>query len=116
MAHTVRLMPVLPGKDQAARMFSNELLKERREETDAFYARYGIRGETWSLQQTPMGMIGVVCTDIDDLADGLQKLAASKHPFDAWFRSKVQEITGVDLGQQVHGDPAAEQIFEWRND
>jgi len=116
MAHTVRLMPVLPGREQTARTFSNELLKERRAETDAFYARYGVRGETWSLQQTPMGLIGVVCTDIDDLADGLHKLAASTHPFDVWFRSRVQEITGLDLGQAMHEDPAAEQIFDWRPD
>ena len=116
MAHFVRLMPILPGRENEARAFSDQLLKERRDETDAFYARYGIRNETWSLQDSPMGLIGIVCTDIDDLATGLQMFAQSSHPFDTWYRSRIRDITGMDMSQGVDGDPAAEQIFEWRPD
>jgi len=116
MAHTVRVMPILPGKENEARIFSDELLKERRNETDAFYARYGCHGESWSLQETPMGLIGIVCTDIDDLVTRLESFGQSKHPFDAWFRSRIRDITGLDLTQPMQGDPSAEQIFEWRPD
>src|SRR5688572_20103854 len=116
MAQSVRIMPILPGKENEARAFSNELIKERRNETDAFYARYGVRGESWCLQETPMGLIGVVCTDIDDLFTGLQTLGQSTHPFDAWFRSRVRDITGLDMSQPMDADPSAEQIFEWRPD
>jgi hypothetical protein len=41
----------------------------------------------------------------------IQKLAASDHPFDRWFKEQSREVHGIDFNQRLPGPPP-EQVFE----
>ena len=111
MAVFMGAFPVLPGKEDEPRKFAEETLG-RREELEASQQRFGVTKEEWSLQQTPMGWITIVRFETPDVASAFEDLAQSEEPFDIWFRQRVLEISGVDLGAPMEGPPP-EIIFDW---
>jgi hypothetical protein len=46
-----------------------------------------------------------------DPAGAIQKLGASDHPFDQWFKEQARAVHGVDFNQPLPGPPP-ELIFE----
>jgi hypothetical protein len=111
MAVFLGAFPVLEGKDDEARKFAQETL-DRIDEFAASERRLGVTKEEWSLQQTPMGSMVVVRFEGSDVAKAFDGFAQSNEPFDLWFRQRVKEISGVDLGQPMPG-PLPEIIFDW---
>jgi hypothetical protein len=59
-----------------------------------------------------MGSMVVVRFETSDVAGAFEGLAQSEEPFDVWFRQRVLEISGVDLGAPMEG-PLPEIIFDW---
>ena len=112
MATVIGAFPVLPGKDDDARKFAQEVLG-RGEEFSASQKRGGATKEEWSLQQSPMGSLVLVHFEADDVEKAFMTLAQSTEDFDVWFRGRVQEVSGVDLGAEPDGPPP-EVILEWR--
>ncbi len=111
MERVARAFPILEGHEDEVQRFIGQL-RERAEEADAFYRRYGAR-ETWHLQQTPHGpwLIGVVDVDTADIADVAARYAGSQQEFEAWFKGRVREFTGIDLDVQPLGPPS-ELVFD----
>jgi hypothetical protein len=103
---------VLPGKDDDARKFAQETMG-RGEEFSASQKRGGTTKEEWALQQSPMGSLVVVHFEADDVEKAFATLAQSTDDFDVWFRSRVLEISGVDLGAEPDGPPP-EIVLDWR--
>lgn len=112
MATFIGAFPVLPGKDDDARKFAEEVMG-RGEEFSASQKRSGVSKEEWSLQQSPMGSLVVVHFEADDIEQSFAALAQSTEDFDVWFRGRVQEVSGVDLGAEPEGPPP-EIILDWR--
>jgi hypothetical protein len=106
----VRAFPLLPGKRAAFDSFVAEV-KRRRDETAQFYASYGIARETWHVQQSVVGDIIICCTDIEKLQPAAAKYAASRAPYEAWFKKQVLEICGVDANTQPLG-PECTMVFD----
>ena len=111
MAVFMGAFPVVEGKEDEARTFARETL-ERRDEFEESQERIGVTKEEWSLQQTPMGSFVVVRFESDDVEAAFAALAQSNESFDVWFRERVQEVSGVDLGAPMPG-PLPEIILDW---
>ncbi|MCB1233119.1 MAG: hypothetical protein KDN19_22945 [Verrucomicrobiae bacterium] len=113
MIRAVRAFPVLPGKEEVLAAFMRAM-KERGEEVDDFYRRYGVTMESWHIQTSPDGGVLVIVTSEakDDAAFAAH--AASDHPFDTWFKDRVKEISGINLNETPRGEPSREG-FCWRD-
>ena len=112
MATFIGAFPVLPGKEDQARKFAQETMG-RSEEFSASQKRGGVTKEEWSLQQSPMGSLVLVHFEAADVERAFATLAQSSEAFDVWFRGRVQEVSGVDLGAEPDGPPP-EIILDWR--
>jgi hypothetical protein len=104
--------PVLEGKEDAVRKFAEEV-RGRMEDYNAAQKRSGTTREEWSLQETPMGSLVLVRFEAADPEAAFATLAQSTDDFDVWFKKRVKEISGVDLGAAPEGPPP-EIIFDWR--
>jgi hypothetical protein len=104
--------PVLKGKEDEGRKFAEEV-RGRMEDFNASQKRSGTTREEWSLQETPMGSLVLVRFEAADLEASFATLAQSTDDFDVWFKKRVQEISGVDLGAAPEGPPP-EIILDWR--
>src|SRR5947209_2873209 len=104
---------ILPGKQEAWRRFLQEMLELRQSEHEESRRRLGITRELVWLVQTQQGDVAITYLEADDPRQVLMKLAASKLPFDRWFREQLQEFHELDLAQSPLG-LLAEQLFEWR--
>ena len=111
MAVFLGAFPVLPGKEDEARKFAEETLG-RREELESSQRRLNVTKEEWSLQQSPMGSMVVVRFESSDVEGAFAGMAQSNDAFDVWFRQRVLEISGVDLGAPAES-PLPELIFSW---
>ena len=112
MATFIGAFPVLPGKDDDARKFAQETMG-RSEEFSASQKRGGVIKEEWAFQQSPMGSLMVVHFEANDIEKAFGVLAESSEDFDVWFRGRVLELTGVDLGAEPEGPPP-EIVLDWR--
>jgi hypothetical protein len=111
MAVFMGAFPVLPGKDDEVRKLAEEV-RGRLEDFNASQARGGTTREEWALQETPMGSLVLVRFEGDDPEKAFATLAESTDDYDVWFKSRVLEISGVDLGAPPDGAPP-EIIFDW---
>ena len=102
---------MLAGKEEEPRRFAQETLA-RRAELDASQQRLGITKEEWALAQSPEGAMVIVHFEGDDVEGAFAALAESNDGFDVWFKERVKEITGVDLGEADSG-PLPEVILDW---
>src|SRR3954452_3290075 len=112
MAMIVRAFPVLPGKEDEAVAFAQEL-SARGHETDTFFERHGIRRESWHLQRTEYGAVVIVITDVE--GPPLERVAgyqSAQEGYERWFKNRVRELSGIDPDTQPLGPPT-ETIFSF---
>jgi hypothetical protein len=112
MATFIGAFPVLAGKEDEVRKLAQETLG-RMEEYNASQKRVGTTKEEWALQETPMGSLVLVHFEARDPEAAFATLAQSTDDFDVWFKSRVLEISGVDLSAALEGPPP-EVILDWR--
>jgi hypothetical protein len=84
----------------------------RRAETAAFFRRYGVRHESWHLQDTEHGLLVLVVTEIDAPVEAAEAYAASTAAFEVWFKATVLDLSGSDPNTQPLG-PATLEVFSW---
>jgi hypothetical protein len=111
MAVFLGAFPVLPGKADDARKLAQDTLARRDEFTDS-QKKSGVTKEEWSLRETPMGALIVVRFECADIEKSFARLAESTDAFDVWFRERVREVSGVDLGTPSEDQPP-EIILDW---
>ena len=109
MASLALALPCLPGGADKLRSLAEECRGPRRQEFEEFHHRVGLTDEGWYLQSTPQGELFILTLEGDPMG-AVAKLAASRHPFDSWFKERAKEIHGVDFNQPLPGPPP-EQVF-----
>lgn len=117
MTQVVRAFPIVPGKEKAARDFAAQLGGARRLAATAFFNQFGVKSESWHLQETPQGAFVIVVTELTAPPGVLvqvqaQSYAKAQGPFERWFKDNVREVSGVDPDTQPLGPPT-EAIFSW---
>lgn len=98
--------PIVPGKVDAWKAWRDELNGPRKAELEDCNARFGLtRHRAW-LQQNPDGSHLVIAVVDGPGGDSfMEALAASDHPFDAWFKGKAAEIHGIDFSGPMPPPP-----------
>ena len=100
------VFPIKAGKEDDARAFATETFGARRPDFEAHLARAGVSRETWALQETPMGSLMLVWFD-GDVEKAFAELATDNSEYTTWFRARVLDVTGVDLGSPPDAPPPA---------
>ena len=104
--------PLLPGKAEEFRRFAKEVEGRLSEYGDSC-RRLGETRESWYLQASPEGDMGILYMEAEDPARALQEFAASDSSIDVWTKQRLQALTGMDMNQPPPG-PLPEHIFDWR--
>lgn len=91
------VLPILPGKTEAARQFQHELDTTRKADYDRSERRIGITKEVWYLASLPSGDHLVAYMESADFNRALGLFVQSQDEFDQWFKRGLGEVTGVDL-------------------
>lgn len=112
MALLVRAFPVLEGKESVVRAFAKSLATDRAAEVAHFYTCFGVKYESWHLQETPSGLWIIAVTEVDEPTKRAEQYSASHAEFDEWFKSQVLELSGIDPTTQPLGPPT-DEIFAW---
>ncbi len=98
MDHICVVFPILPDKTEEARAFQRELDTDRKADYDRSERRIGITKEHWFLASVPSGDQLVVYIESPDFARAIGAFGASRDEFDVWFKRRLAEVSGVDLG------------------
>jgi hypothetical protein len=91
------VLPLKPGRAQAARDFMEELETGRKAEYALSEQRIGIPKEAWFLARTPAGDQFVAYIESQDFSRSLRLFSESQDEFDLWFKERLDFATGVDL-------------------
>jgi hypothetical protein len=113
MASLASAFPILPGKIEQWKHFSQEIAGSRHSAHEASRKRLGITREVAYLQQTPQGDLAVVYIEAANIPRVFEGFASSQEPFDVWFREQVKQIHGLDFSQPLPG-PLPEAFIDWR--
>jgi hypothetical protein len=97
--------PILPGKLDVAKAFGAEVAGPRAAEMAESRRSVGATRETVWVQQTPVGDVGIVLIEGEDVAAANRGFAQSQAPFDVWFKQTVEGFSGVDFGQPIPAWP-----------
>ena len=100
-----------PVKEEDARAFAAEAMGARRAEFEAHFARVNMIRETWALQETPMGSFLLVWFE-GDVEKAFADHATNDSEFETWFRARLLDVTGVDLGTPSGAVPPA-VLVDW---
>ncbi len=111
MPYVVRAYPVIRPIDEL-HDFLGALSGARKAETDNFYRHYNVSHESVYLQQTAHGPILIVVTLIEDRHGASSRFQAASEEFQAWFKSRLLHLTGVDPNVTPLGPPTTE-MFSW---
>jgi hypothetical protein len=98
MDHVCVVFPLLPGKTEEARAFQRELDATRKSDYDRSERRIGITKEYWFVASVPGGDQLVVYMESSDFTRAIGQFGASQDAFDLWFKQRLAEVSGVDLG------------------
>ncbi len=116
MPTAILLLPILPDREEEWRRFAQDLLGDRLGEYEGFGRRLGIRGVRVYLARTSRREVIVAYVEAGDPEEAFRRLVASEEePFVEWFKEKLAELHGYDLGRS-HRGPSPELIFERRGD
>jgi hypothetical protein len=96
--HVCVVFPLLSGKTEDARAFQRELDTTRKADYDRSERRIGITKEHWFIAAVPGGDQLVVYMESEDFGRALGLFSASEDEFDLWFKRRLADVSGVDLG------------------
>ena len=100
------MFPIQAGKEEDARAFAAETFGARRRDFEAHLERVGVIRETWALQETPMGSLMHMWFE-GDVEKAFAELATDDSEYTTWFRARVLDVTGVELGAPSDEPPPA---------
>ena len=115
MDMVVRAFPLAEGKDTDLDTFISSLSELKKDETDRFYAKYGVRRECWHRQKIGDADWVIVVTVLDSADAAFSTFGASTEAFDTWFKEQVAELTDVNQNETPRG-PLSECIFDWSHE
>ena len=103
-------IPILPGKFDQWRQFTDKLNKEYKNEFVASRKSVNLHERTF-LQRTPDMDFVIVTLEGDDPMGGFQKLYSRDDAFTKWFLKEVIAVHGTDLTKPLPG-PMPELIVD----
>ena len=112
MPTAVLVLPILPDREEWRRFAQD--LEERLGEYEGFAKRMGIRGMKVHLARTCRRKVITAYVETEEPEEALLRLAASEEPFDGWFKEKLAELHGFEVGRRAGSPP--ELIFEYPGD
>lgn len=115
MPTAILLLPILPDREEEWRRFAQDLLGDRLGDYEGLGRRLGVRGVRVYLARTSWREVIVAYVESEDPEEAFRRLVASEEPFVEWFKEKLAELHGYDLGRSRRG-PSPELIFEHRGD
>jgi len=86
------MAPLKPGATDAGRAFAKEAWQTRHADFTESRRKLGGTRETVFLNSTPQGDAVVVYVEADDPAETNRRFAASREPFDVWFKDECSKI------------------------
>lgn len=104
-------IPLLPGKSEVWRRWVQELQGSRHSEYAEFLRRHGISEAHFWISETNGRELVIAYLVAQDPHALESALAMSQHPFDAWYRQKLQEFHGLDIAQIRRR--RLESVFDW---
>lgn len=104
--------PVLPGKEDLARKFADEVLNEHAGDYASLMRSSGTTRVSWTLNETPGGTFLLVWYEADPVLRIFEILATSTDDDAKWMRGRIEEIGGIELSGPPPG-AAPELILEW---
>ncbi|MFC1936845.1 hypothetical protein ACFLYP_04185 [Chloroflexota bacterium] len=119
MSGIVLTFPILAGKVEAWRRFCQELSGSQLQMYLSSRRRLGITSEQMALIETSYGAMSVTTVEAPDVAQALGQIIVSHHPFDNWYRKRLQELHGINLsGYEQFAQPVPLPLdqkvyFEW---
>ena len=111
MPLVVRAFPLRSDRS-ALETFARELKGRRSKEATQFYRHYGVKSESWHLQDTPNGPWVIAVSDVDNPTEAARRYANASEDFHVWFKSQDLALTGVDPNKTPLGPPTTE-VFSW---
>jgi hypothetical protein len=101
--------PLTPGETDRARAFVTDAY--HRDDFTASRRRLNVSEELITLHSTPQGDIVGIYIEGDDPVRGNEGFAASRDPFDVWFKEQLTKIfpAAIDFSKPVEG---VEEIFD----
>ena len=101
--------PLTPGETDRARAFVADAY--HRDEFTASRRRLNVSEELITLHSTPQGDLVGIYIEGDDPVKGNEGFAASREPFDVWFKEQLTKIfpAAIDFSKPVEG---VEEIFD----
>jgi len=95
--------PILEGQVDNWKQWTAEIAGARKDDFTDLNRRHGLTRHAAWLTETPDGQAVIAYHEGPGSDDFLQKIAASDHPVDLWFRDKIKAIHGLDLTQPPPG-------------
>ncbi|MES2285915.1 MAG: hypothetical protein V4547_09530 [Bacteroidota bacterium] len=95
-------IPILAGKTEQWKKFSNELKTTYRKEFFASRKALGVQERTF-FQSTPMGDMIIVTLQGEDPQGAFEKFGQKTDEFSKWFASQAIEIHGMDITKKPSG-------------
>lgn len=95
-------VPILPGKTQQFKKFSNELKTTRFNDFAESRKKLNVHERAF-LQSTPTGDYVIVTLEGEDPATAFKKFGTGTDDFSKWFIREVKDIHGIDLGKPDEG-------------
>ena len=111
MPTAILLLPILPDREEEWRRFAQDLLGDRLSEYEGLGRRLGVRGVRVYLARTSRREVILAYVEAENPEEAFRRLVASEEPFAEWFKEKLVELHGYDLGRPRMG-PSPELIFE----
>src|SRR5215212_5777583 len=105
MPTAILLLPILPDREEEWRRFAQDLLGDRLSEYEGLGRCLGVRGVKVYLARTARREVILGYVESED----------PEEAFAEWFKEKLAELHGYDLGCQ-RMRPSPELIFEHRGD
>src|SRR5262245_16114255 len=105
-------VPVLPGKENAARAFAKEAVGSHAHHYTSLMKASGTTRVTWTFQPTPASALLLVWFEADDVTRIFQILATRSGEDADWMRARIKEVGGFDMQQPMPGSPP-ELVMEW---
>jgi hypothetical protein len=101
--------PLTPGETDRARAFVADAY--HRDEFTESRRRLNVSEELITLHSTPQGDLVGIYIEGDDPVKGNEGFAASREPFDVWFKEQLTKIfpAAIDFSKPVEG---VEEIFD----
>lgn len=109
------VLPVLPGKLEDWKQYSQSLLRERRREYEAARIKAGIQRELIWHQATPLGDMLILLIELDGtLENFLASMANPQDDFSRDFLAQAKIFHGLDP-ENVKGAGINQLVFEWNS-